>query len=126
LTYGLDARKARESDERQALSIDSRIKEMLKLAQRDKIDVVDVRRESHSAKDSAAGPVFNQLIADILNGKFNSILTWAPDRISRNACDLGSLGDLMDQKLLWPRPFPHRIAPKLKPAVAVTSPHSRL
>lgn len=31
---------------------------------------------------------------------FNAILTWAPDRLSRNAGDLGSLVDLMDQKKL--------------------------
>ncbi|MFA7675510.1 MAG: recombinase family protein, partial [Endomicrobiia bacterium] len=30
----------------------------------------------------------------------NAILTWAPDRLSRNAGDLGSLVDLMDQKKL--------------------------
>lgn len=101
LTYCLYARKSSESDERQALSIDSQIKEMLELAQRDKIDVVDVRRESHSAKDSAARPVFNQLLADVRSGRFNSILTWAPDRLSRNAGDLGGLVDLMDQKLLY-------------------------
>jgi site-specific DNA recombinase len=46
-------------------------------------------------------PVFNQLIEDLKIGVFNAILTWAPDRMSRNAGDLGSLVDLMDQgKLL--------------------------
>ena len=29
-------------------------------------------------------------------GKYNGILTWAPDRISRNAGDLGRIVDLMD------------------------------
>ena len=33
-------------------------------------------------------------------GRYTGILTWAPDRLSRNAGDLGSLVDLMDQKLL--------------------------
>ncbi len=39
-------------------------------------------------------------MADLKSGKFNAILTWAPDRLSRNAGDLGSLVDLMDQMLL--------------------------
>ncbi|HRN69911.1 MAG TPA: recombinase family protein, partial [Candidatus Woesebacteria bacterium] len=42
-------------------------------------------------------PVFKELIADIMLGEFNAILTWHPDRLSRNAGDLGVLVDLMDQ-----------------------------
>ncbi|MFH1744562.1 MAG: recombinase family protein [bacterium] len=98
--YVIYARKSTEQDEKQALSIDSQIKEMLKIAERDRLDIADIRKESHSAKDSGQRPVFNQLIADIKSGKFNGILTWAPDRLSRNAGDLGALVDLMDQKAL--------------------------
>jgi len=99
-SYCLYARKSTEQDERQALSIDSQIKEMLELANRDGLNVIEVRKESHSAKDSGQRPVFNSIIADIRAAKFNSILTWAPDRCSRNAGDLGVLVDLMDQGLL--------------------------
>lgn len=98
--YCLYARKSTESEERQVLSIDSQIKEMLRIAERDALEVVEIRKESHSAKDSGERPVFNSLIDDIRGGKFNGILTWAPDRLSRNAGDLGALVDLMDQKLL--------------------------
>lgn len=98
--YCLYARKSTEQDERQALSIDSQLKEMLELANRDGLNIIDVRKESHSAKASGMRPVFNSLIEDLRAGKFNGILTWAPDRLSRNAGDLGSLVDLMDQKLL--------------------------
>lgn len=100
LKYCLYARKSTEQDERQALSIDSQIKEMLELANREGLNITEMRRESHSAKASGARPVFNELINDLRSGKFNAILTWAPDRLSRNAGDLGSLVDLMDQKLL--------------------------
>ncbi|OGI27077.1 MAG: hypothetical protein A2359_02210 [Candidatus Moranbacteria bacterium RIFOXYB1_FULL_43_19] len=98
--YCLYARKSTESEERQVLSIDSQVKEMLQIAERDGLEIVEIRRESHSAKDSAQRPVFNELIEDIKKERFNGILTWAPDRLSRNAGDLGSLVDLMDQKLL--------------------------
>lgn len=100
MRYCLYARKSTESDERQALSIDSQIKEMLQIAERDGLEIIDVRRESHSAKNSGERPVFNEIIKDLRNGRFNGILTWAPDRLSRNAGDLGSLVDLIDQKLL--------------------------
>ncbi len=100
LRYCLYARKSTEEDERQALSIDSQINEMRTLALRDNLEIIDIRRESHSAKASGTRPVFVQLMQDLRDGKFNAILTWAPDRLSRNGGDLGALVDLIDQKKL--------------------------
>lgn len=100
MKYVLYARKSTESDEKQALSIDSQIKEMLQMAERDGLEIIDIRRESHSAKDSGQRPVFNEILKDVRSGRFNGIVVWHPDRLSRNAGDLGSLVDLMDQKLL--------------------------
>jgi DNA invertase Pin-like site-specific DNA recombinase len=100
LRYCLYARKSSEAEEKQALSIDSQIKEMLSLAQREGLNIVDMYRESHSAKDCGQRPVFNQLISDIRSGKFDGILVWHPDRLSRNAGDLGAIVDLLDQKKL--------------------------
>lgn len=98
--YCLYARKSTESEERQVLSIDSQIKEMIQLAERENLEIAEIKRESHSAKDTGQRPVFNEIIDEIRQKKFNGILTWAPDRISRNAGDLGRIVDLMDQKLL--------------------------
>lgn len=95
--YCLYARKSSESDERQAMSIDSQINEMRTLAERENLFIKEIRQESHSAKSSGLRPVFNQLLIDIRTGEFDAILTWAPDRLSRNAGDLGTLVDLMDQ-----------------------------
>jgi len=94
--YCLYARKSTESEERQILSIDSQIKEMLQLSEREGLEVVAMKRESHSAKETGQRPVFNEIIDEIKAGKYNGILTWAPDRISRNAGDLGKVVDLMD------------------------------
>ena len=49
LRYCLYARKSSEAEEKQALSIDSQVKEMLAVAQRDGLNVIDIYRESHSA-----------------------------------------------------------------------------
>lgn len=98
--YCLYARKSTESDEKQALSIDSQVKEMLQIAEREGLEIVDIRRESHSAKASGQRPVFNELIRDLNSSRYTGILTWAPDRLSRNAGDLGTLVDLMDEKKL--------------------------
>ncbi len=100
VAYCLYARKSSEDDERQALSIDSQIKEMAIQAQTQGLRVSEIRKESHSARASGKRPVFNELIEDIKSGLFNGILSWAPDRLSRNAGDLGVLVDLMDSGYL--------------------------
>jgi DNA invertase Pin-like site-specific DNA recombinase len=95
--YCLYARKSSEDDERQAMSIDSQIKEMTDMASREGFIIKEIRRESHSAKESGQRPVFKKLLEDIRDGMFTGILSWAPDRLSRNAGDLGMVVDLMDQ-----------------------------
>jgi DNA invertase Pin-like site-specific DNA recombinase len=98
--YCLYSRKSTEDDERQALSIESQVKEMTAMAERENLPIVEIRRESHSAKNSGERPIFRQMISDLNSGMFDGIITWAPDRLSRNAGDLGSLVDLMDQNKL--------------------------
>jgi DNA invertase Pin-like site-specific DNA recombinase len=98
--YLLYCRKSTEQDELQALSIGSQEKEMRDLADREGLFIAEVRRESHSAKESGQRPVFQTIIQDIKDGKFNGLIAWDPSRISRNAGDLGMIVDLMDQKLI--------------------------
>jgi len=95
--YCLYARKSTESEEKQVLSIDSQIREMEQIAERQGLNIVCRKEESHSAKASGKRPVFQEIIDEIDKEIYNGILTWAPDRLSRNAGDLGSLVDLMDQ-----------------------------
>lgn len=66
--YCLYARKSSEQDERQAMSIESQIKEIKALAEKANIYVKEVRSESYSAKVSGSRPVYNQMIEDIKNG----------------------------------------------------------
>lgn len=98
--YCLYARKSTEQEDKQALSIESQVKEMLALAERENLEIVEIKRESHSSKEVGQRPIYNEMITEIKQGKYNGIVTWSPDRLSRNAGDLGSVVDLMDQKLL--------------------------
>lgn len=93
-------RKSSESDERQAMSIDSQPAEMRAMATNEGLSVVCELQESHSAKESGQRPVYNQLLNGLRGGEYDAALTWAPNRLSRNAGDLGSIVDLMDQKKL--------------------------
>lgn len=79
------------------MSIDSQIKEMMDLANREQLQIVAVKQESYSAKASSTRPIFSAILTEIREGRYDAILTWAPDRLARNAGDLGSLVDLMDE-----------------------------
>ena len=114
LKFCLYARRSTESDERQIMSIDSQVNEMLQIAERESLDVVAIKRESKSAKDSNNRPIFKELLDDIKQEKFNAILSWAPDRISRNAGDLGSVVDLMDEKKLLKERFKVAVSSAVK------------
>lgn len=98
IRYGLYARKSSKSDEKQALSIGSQITEMERIAEKKGLKIVERIQESKSAKDSAHRIGFTNLMAGLTEGRFNAILTWAPDGLSRNAGDLGRLVDLMESE----------------------------
>lgn len=100
IRYCLYIRKSSEQDERQAMSIESQRQEMEKLQNNEGINVVKIIEESKSAKTSFSRPGYNQLMAGLMDGEYEGILTWAVDRLSRNAGDLGCLVDLMDQNKL--------------------------
>ena len=97
IKYCLYARKSSESDEKQAMSIEGQLMEMREQAKREKAEVIEEITESHSAKETGQRDKFNYMVESIAQGKYNAIITWAPDRISRNAGDLGRIVDLMDQ-----------------------------
>ncbi len=94
LKYFLYARKSTESDDRQAASIDDQIAEMQRLAQRLNLNVVDIIRESQSAKKPGRVE-FNKMIERTHNGEANAILCWRLNRLARNPIDGGQI---------WPAP----------------------
>jgi hypothetical protein len=58
LKYCLYARKSSEADEKQALSIDSQISEMHKIAEQEWLEIVETLTESKSAKASGQRRVY--------------------------------------------------------------------
>ena len=73
IKYCLYARKSMEDEERQALSIDSQLKEMRQIAERENLFISAVRTESHSAKFSGERPVFNKVKT---TGSRRWLLSW--------------------------------------------------
>ena len=98
LRYVLYARKSTEDEQRQVRSIPDQIAECQQLAGRLGIHVVDVLKETKSAKKPNLRPVFRQLLADLKSGKIDGILAWHPDRLSRNMREGGEIIDMIDEK----------------------------
>lgn len=93
-------RKSSEQDERQMLSIPAQRIELEDLVRRERLHVVDWIEESHSAMHPYKRIKFEELKKRIKKGGANAILTWNPNRLSRNAVDTGELIYLLDLKNL--------------------------
>jgi site-specific DNA recombinase len=93
--YFIYARKSTESEDRQARSIGDQLAEVKALASKQGFEVIDILTESQSAKKPGR-PVFNSMLERIERGEASGILSWHPDRLSRNALDAGRLLWLTD------------------------------
>src|SRR3989338_8789366 len=102
IKHGSYTRKSSEAEDRQALSIDSQISELAKLAIKNSIVIADGHSysESKSAKTAFMRVEFERMISDIEKGFLQAILAWHANRLSRNAIDSARLVELMDKGLL--------------------------
>lgn len=100
LRYVLYARKSTEDDNRQVRSIDDQIRDCEKLARDQGLQVVEVLKESKSAKRPHQRPVFSQMLQDIEAGKYDAILCWHPDRLCRNMLEGGVIINMLDESSL--------------------------
>lgn len=106
LRYYLYARKSTDAEDRQVLSVGSQLDEGWALARRDDLDIVKVFIEKQSAK-SPGRAEFNKIIDGIRRGEADGIISWLPDRLSRNPVDSGLLLYLLDEGILVDLKFPH-------------------
>ncbi len=99
MKYIIYCRKSSESDDRQALSIESQESEMLKIVEKFGLSVVVLLKESKSAKQPDR-PVFNQMIKMIEAKKADAILCWKLDRLARNPIDGGKIAWLLQKGII--------------------------
>lgn len=100
LRYVLYARKSTDDPERQVRSIPDQIAECQAMAQRMGLKVVAVLEESRSAKKADNRPVFTQMLEDLKAGKYDAVLSWHPDRLSRNSLEGGKVVHFVDEKII--------------------------
>lgn len=99
MKYIIYCRKSTDTEDRQVLSLDSQEKELRQLADAHGLEVVQVLRESKSAK-SPGRPVFKEVIDLIQKGKAQGIICWKLDRLARNMIDGGQVMDLLQKSII--------------------------
>lgn len=106
LRYVLCARKSSEDVGAQAKSLLDQIQACVEYAENNGLKVVEILKESHSAKISRRRPIFSQMLKDIEAGKYDGILTWHPDRLARNSLEAGMIVDMVDNGVIKDLKFP--------------------
>ncbi len=97
--YILYARKSSEDKNRQVTSIEDQIIELKRMAENRDLEVVEVIKESQSAKKPGRKG-FNAMLEKLHSGKADGILCWKLDRLSRNALDGGQISWMLQNNVI--------------------------
>lgn len=97
--YFLYVRRSQDSEDRQMASLEDQKAEMMKVAERLGIDIVDTVEESQSAKKPGR-PRFNEMLGRIHAGEANGILCWKINRLARNPVDGGQISWMLQQDVI--------------------------
>ena len=95
MKYILYARKSTEQEERQAMSIDSQINEILRMAEKSGFQIDKIYKESMSAK-KIGRPIFNEMLEYISKQNACVVLAWKVDRLTRNIFDGAKIIELLE------------------------------
>jgi len=105
MKYFIYIRKSTDEDDRQILSLEAQETELLEFAERERLEIADIFRESQTAKEPDR-PIFNKMLEGIEKGKAQGILAWHPDRLARNSIDGGKIIFLVDSEKIQALKFP--------------------
>ena len=105
IRYFLYIRKSTDEDDRQVLSLEARETELKEFAEKERLKIADVFRESQIAKEPGR-PIFNKMLEQIEKGTASGILAWHPDRLARNSVDGDKIIFLIDSGKIQSLKFP--------------------
>jgi DNA invertase Pin-like site-specific DNA recombinase/ACT domain-containing protein len=100
LRYVLYARKSSEDDSKQVRSIDDQVLDCRRLQKKLGLNVVEVITETKSAKKPGLRKEFDRMLKGIKANKYDAILCWNPNRLSRNMLESGIIIDMLDDYIL--------------------------
>lgn len=96
--YVMYLRKSTDDEAKQVRSLEDQETECQALADRLEVKVrkEDILIESASAKMSGNRPIFDAMLMGFKTGKYHGLLTWSPDRLSRNMKEAGEIIEMID------------------------------
>lgn len=109
LRYVLYARRSSTDEGSQVRSVPDQIKYCKRLAELSGLNIVDTLEENGSAKkpNKKIRPRFYDILEEIeRGGKYDAILSYAPDRLSRNMLDGGQIINMLDDGKIKDLQFP--------------------
>lgn len=99
--YVIYLRKSTDDEAKQVRSLDDQRAECLRYATnvlRVAIRDEDILVESASAKTSGNRPIFDAMLQGFRTGKYQGLISWSPDRISRNMKEAGEVIEMIDHE----------------------------
>jgi len=99
MKYIIYCRKSTDSEDRQVMSLESQENEMLQIAKKNNLEILEILHESKSAK-SLGRPVFAKMMDTIQKGKAQGIICWKLDRLARNFVDGGLIIDCLQKSII--------------------------
>lgn len=98
--YAIYLRKSTDDEAKQVRSLDDQRTECLKLTSRLGVAVreEDIFVESASAKTSGNRPIFDKMLQGYKTGKYQGLIAWSPDRLSRNMKEAGEVIEMIDHE----------------------------
>ncbi len=102
IRYVIYARRSVEKTgkEDKVASIESQIKEVKEMAEKESLRVIGTFQEAKSAKEPYRREQFQKMIDTIQKGKADGILCWKIDRLARNAVDEGTVKYLLQKGII--------------------------
>lgn len=99
--YVIYLRKSTDDESKQVRSLEDQRAECLKLARNVldmKVREEDIFVESASAKTSGNRPIFDTVLQGFRIGKYHGLISWSPDRVSRNMKEAGEVIEMIDHE----------------------------
>ena len=106
MKYFIYVRKSTDVEDKQVLSVEAQIVELKEFSTKYELEIADIFIEKRTAKKPGR-PILNKMLARISAGEASGILSWLPDRLSRNSIDSGQIIYMLDENILIDLKFPH-------------------
>ncbi len=109
MKYFIYCRKSSEEDTKQAQSLETQEHILLDYVRRNNLQVVDIIKESKSAKTPGNRPLFLKMLERIKSGEATGVLVAHIDRLSRNGMESAAIMSLLESGVLEGVFTPNRV-----------------